>query len=170
MGGKPDACSCVPGGIAGLAEALRLPQAGGASLLMLAEGFLGRGRSRRDGLELAIRCVSSPFVSSVILTVFPVDFSAGFLLLFEPSSCSHSSTDLARLSCHETDSTGGQDSKICVFKECQSHSMDCRVHGDLIHSPAPRSRRTFPPLEKWPRKSRLIELCRMYSLFRPPFA
>ena len=111
LGGTPDDCSWVAGVTAGLAEALRLPQAGGASLLMLAEGFLGRGRSMRDGLdlELAILWASSPFDSSVILTAFPVTF----LLLFEPSSSSHCSTDFRRLSCHEMDSTGGQDSTIC---------------------------------------------------------
>ena len=103
----------------GRAEALRLPHAGGASFFTLPEAFLGRGRSKREGLELSTRClVSVEVLEKAFPSVegcngcftacpcappaLPLLFSDG-PLVSGPSSFSHSSTAFARDSCHESE-------------------------------------------------------------------
>ena len=109
----------------GLAEALRLPQAGGASFRTLSVAFLGKGLSSREGLELSTRCslVSFELLRFAAKGCLSVCLAEFFLLLSDfffvpgPSSSSQMSTAFAKLSCQLSAWTAGHPSTICRVNE-----------------------------------------------------
>jgi hypothetical protein len=108
-----------------LAEALRLPQAGGASFLTLSVAFLGKGLSSKEGRELSALICLMPFelLRSVVEGCLSACSADLFLLLSDflfvpgPSSSSQMSTAFARLSCQLSALTAGHPSTICHVNE-----------------------------------------------------